>query len=170
MSNEHSHKHEENSMDEVGGVAVGFTGYITNFNADAQARMVNALNEVGKWVQEKAGTFLGHIKCAIYLEDGSGVTINLTDLDSGVEIHGTLEPAEKVGFSLLCAVLDVEKSELGHTVHHALDDTFLDIELIDHDCQCNDHNHKHDHHDKHEHDCCGKHEHCDHSEHHHDHK
>ena len=160
-----SHKHKENSMEEVGGVAVGFTGYITNFNADAQARMVNALNEIGKWVDEKAGMFLGHIKCAIYLEDGTGITLNLTDLDSGVEIHGTLEPAEKVGFSLLCAALDVEKAELGHTVHHALDDTFLDIELVDHDCNC----HEHDNHDGHEHDH-EEHEHSNYSENHHDHK
>ena len=156
MKQEHLHKHEENSIDEAGGIAVGFTGYITGFNADAQARMINALNEMGKWVEEKTGTFLGHIKCAFYIENGSGVTLNLTNMDNGVEIHGILEPSEKVGFNLLCAVLDVKETELDHFVHHALDDTFLDIELMSHDCHCHNHDHHHDHHHdhKHEHDDC----------------
>lgn len=159
MNPEHSHEHEENSMEEAGGIGVGFSGFITGFNADAQARMVNALYEIGKWVDEKSGMFLGHIKCAIYLEDGTGVTLNLTDIESGLDIHGTLEPTEKVGFNILCAVLDVDKTELEHTVIHILEDTFLDIELI------NGHSHKH-----HDHKCSEGQEHCDHPGHHHDHK
>lgn len=146
----------ESSMDYAGGVAVGAKGHITNFNADAQARMINALMEIGKWIDEESGTFLGHIKCGIYLEDGTGVTLNLTSIDNGVEIHGVLEPTEKVGFSILCAALDVDKHELDHTMMHALEDTFLDIEITegghshdhdhscdcDHECECS-HDHKH---------------------------
>lgn len=162
MNHEHSHEHKENSMEEAGGIAVGFTGYITGFNADAQARMIDALSEIGKWVQEKSGMLLGHIKCAIYLEDGSGVTLNLTNMKNGVEIHGALEPAEKVGFSILCAVLDVKKDELSHVIHHALDDTLLDIELINHDCHCHDHDHKDGHDEEHHHDCCEGHKHGEH--------
>lgn len=173
MSPDHSHEHEENSMEEAGGIGVGFTGYITGFNSDAQARMVNALNEIGKWVDEKSGMFLGHIKCAIFLEDGTGVTLNLTNLENGIDIHGTLEPTEKVGFNILCAVLDVDKAELEHAVHHILEDTFLDIELIEHDGHHDHHEHNghsHEHDGYHDHKCSEGHEHCNHPGHHHEHK
>lgn len=177
--NRHSHDDVKSSMEEAGGVAVGFTGTITGFNAGAQARMVDALTEIGKWVSEKSGTLLGHIKCTMYLEDGQGVTLNLTDMDNGVEIHGNLEPAEKVKFNLMCAVLDVDAAALDHEMHHVLDETLLDIELEHHDCLCGNHSHAHDHahdhcgcgHDhkehKHEHgECCHDHSHKEHS---HDH-
>ena len=174
MTDKKTAEFNENSMDYAGGVAVGAEGFITNFNADAQARISNALMEIAKWVDEESGAFLGHVKCGIYLEDGSGVTLNLTNLDNGVEVHGTLEPTEKVGFSILCAVLDVDKHELEHTLMHALEDTFLDIELIrgghhhegdkhcNHgdDCKCGGHGHKHDDHCNHGDDCkCGGHHH-----------
>ncbi|MDD3352004.1 MAG: hydrogenase nickel incorporation protein HypA [Candidatus Methanomethylophilaceae archaeon] len=146
---EHKGPEHENSIEEAGGAAVGFTGSITGFNADAQARMADALYKIGKWVGGESGVLLGHIKCAIYREDGSGVTLNLIDMDNGVEIHGTLEPSEKVAFTLMCAVLDVDPAELDHTMHHVLEDTNLDIELEHHDCHC--HGHEHEHEDLHEH-------------------
>ena len=161
--NRHSHDDVKSSMEEAGGVAVGFTGTITGFNAGAQARMVDALTEIGKWVSEKSGTLLGHIKCTMYLEDGQGVTLNLTDMDNGVEIHGALEPAEKVKFNLMCAVLDVDAAALDHEMHHVLDETLLDIELEHHDCLCGNHSHAHDH--AHDHCGCGH----DHKEHEHEH-
>ncbi len=161
MTNNNNAEFNENSMDYAGGVAVGATGYITNFNADAQARIANAMTEIAKWVDGEAGVFLGHIKCGIYLEDGTGITLNITNLENGIETHGILEPTEKVGFSILCAVLDVDKHELEHALSHALEDTFLDIELIEgghhHD---HDHAHDHDHgHDDHKHDH-GQNHHC----------
>ncbi len=148
---EHDDTEPENSIEEAGGAAVGFTGRIIGFNADAQARMADALYEIGKWVGGESGVLLGHIKCAIYLEDGSGITLNLIDMENGVEIHGTMEPSEKAGFTLMCAVLDVDEGELDHTMHHVLEDTNLDIELDHHDCKCHDHEH-HDHDHKHGHD------------------
>lgn len=156
MTKNNEAEFDENSMDYAGGVAVGAQGYIRNFNADAQARMANALMEIGKWVDEESGVFLGHIKCGLYLEDGTGVTLNLTNLENGVEVHGVLEPTEKVGFSVLCAVLDVDKHELEHTLSHALEDTFLDIEFIN----GGHHHHDHDHHCDHGDDCkCNNHHH-----------
>ncbi len=158
MTDKNTTDFNENSMDYAGGVAVGVTGYITNFNADAQARISGALMEIGKWIDEESGAFLGHVKCGIYLENGDGVTLNLTNLENGVEVHGILEPAEKVGFSILCAVLDVDKHELEHMLLHALEDTFLDIELTK-----GSHSHKHDDH-------CGCGDNCkcgNHHEHHH---
>lgn len=142
---------DQSSIEEAGGVAVGFAGFITNYNADAQARLANALLDVGKWVEKEAGVLLGHIKCSVFLEDGTGVTLNLISIEEGVEVHGTIEPSERVGFNILCAVLDVDKAALDHEVHHALDDSFLDIELTSHKCHCDNHAH-HDHDHKHEHD------------------
>ncbi len=158
----HRSEDHENSIEEAGGAAVGFTGSITGFNADAQARMADALLKIGKWVGGESGVLLGHIKCAIYRDDGSGVTLNLIDMENGVEIHGTLEPSEKVSFTLMCAVLDVDPADLDHTMHHVLEDACLDIELDHHDCHCHDHDHGHDH--DHEHDHGHHHGH----EHHHD--
>ena len=95
---------------------------------------------------------LGHIKAAIVTDEGNGVTLNLTDLDNGVEHHGTLEPQEKVHFDFMCAVLDVDEHELKHQMYHAIDDTGLDYELDEHvECHCHDHDHHHDHDHDHEH-------------------
>ena len=135
---------EQSSIEEAGGVAVGFAGCITNYNADSQAKLANVLMDVGRWVEKETGVLLGHIKCSVFLEDDSGVTLNLTNIDEGVTIRGTIEPSERVGFNMLCAVLDVDKAALEHEVHHALDDSFLDIELTSHDCHCDNHEH-HEH-------------------------
>ena len=156
---------EPTSMEMAGGVAVGLHGTITGFNADAEARFAKAMIQVGEWVQKETGCLLGHIKSAFLAEDGSGITLNLTDLDNGVEHHGTLEPQEKVSFDFMCAVLDVDEHELKHRMYHAVDDTGLDYELDEHvECHCHDHDHHHDH----DHCSCG-HDHDHHHEHHHDH-
>ena len=167
------HDHEKTSIEEAGGCAVGLTGKINCFNADAEARFAKALMSIGEWVQQESGCLLGHIKAAITLDDGSGITLNLTDLENGVEHHGTLEPQEKVNFTFMCAVLDVDEGELRHRMYHAIDDSGLDYELDEHvECHCHDHDHHHDHDHDHEH---GHHHdgeecHChDHEHHHHDH-
>lgn len=146
---DHDHEHhEKTSIEEAGGCAVGLTGKINCFNADAEARFAKALLSVGKWVQEESGCLLGHIKAAITLDDGSGITLNLTDLENGVEHHGTMEPQERVNFTFMCAVLDVDEHELRHRMYHAVDDSGLDYELDEHvECHCHDHDHEHHHHD-----------------------
>ena len=173
---DHDHEHhEKTSIEEAGGCAVGLTGTITGYNADAEARFAKALLQVGQWVAKESGCMLGHIKAAIVTEAGNGVTLNLTDLDNGVEHHGTLDPQEKVHFDFMCAVLDVDEHELKHQMYHAIDDTGLDYELDEHvECHCHDHDHHHDHdhehgHEHHHHDGeeCHCHDH-DHEHHHHD--
>ena len=156
---------EQTSLEIAGGCAVGFTGSISCYNADAEARFSKALLDVGKWVVAESGTLLGHIKAAIVKEDGSGITLNLTDLENGVEHHGRLEPQEKVNFSFMCAVLDVDEHELKHAMWHAMEDTGLDYTLDEAPCHCHDHDHHH-HHDGEE-CCCHDHEH-EHHHHHHD--
>ena len=155
------HEHDHTSLEMAGGCAVGFTGTIKGYNADAEARFANALLSVGKWVVSETGTLLGHIKAAIVKEDGSGITLNLTDLENGVEHHGTLGPQEKVKFSFMTAVVDVDEHELKHAMWHAIEDTGLDYELDEPVCHCHDHEHNHHHHDDDECGCHGHHHHDD---------
>lgn len=160
------HEHEPTSIEQAGGCAVGLSGTITGFNADAEARFAKALMQVGDWVTKESGCLLGHIKAAIVKEDGSGITLNLTDVENGVEHHGTMEPQEKVHFTFMCAVLDVDEHELKHRMYHAIDDTGLDYKLEENvECHCHDHDH---HHHEHGDEChCHDHEHG-HDHHHHD--
>lgn len=142
---DHEHNHEPSSIEQAGGCAVGISGTITGFNADAEARFAKALLQIGQWVTDQSGCLLGHIKAALVLDDGRGITLNLTDMDNGVEHHGTLEPCEKVRFDFMCAVLDVDEHELKHRMYHAVDDTGLDYKLDEEvECHCHDHDHEHD--------------------------
>lgn len=137
----------EFNHEDTGGCAVGLTGKINCWNADSEARFVKAMLDLGKWVEKESGALLGHIKAAITLEDGSGITFNLTDLSNGVEKHGNLEPQEKVTFAFMSAVLDIDEHELKHRMFHAIDDSGIDYELDEHvECHCHDHDHHHHHH------------------------
>lgn len=147
---------EMTSIEEAGGVAIGLKGHIHGFNADAAARFSKALFSTGTWVEKEAGSLLGHIKAAVYTEEGKGITFNLTNMQNGVEQHGTLPPQKKVEFSFMAAILDVDPHELEHVMMDALEDSGIDFHLEgphhdhDHD-HCHDHDHHHhDHdHDKH---------------------
>jgi len=154
---------EKTSLEEAGGVATGVTGRIGCWNADSEARLIKAMLEVGKWVASEAGVMLGHIKSAVTLDDGSGITLNLTDLSNGVEKHGELAPTDKVNFTFMSAVLDVDQHELYHKMVDAVDDSGLLYELdeVEH-CHCHDHEHHHEHGEC----CCGH----DHEHHHHEHE
>ncbi len=150
-------EHEENSIKEAGGCASGFRGKFYNFNADAEAKLDSALMAVGKFVQGESGCLLGHIKAAVVNDDGEGITLNLIDMDNGVEHHGTIPRSDEVNFDFMCAVLDVDEDELTHKMLHAIDDSgidyFIDKESLKHhhhhgDGECDDPNcdcHKHHH-------------------------
>ena len=163
---------EYSSITEAGGCAVGMTGKLECFNGSTEDKFANALVTVGEWVAEESGALLGHIKAAITLDDGSGMTLNLTSLQSGVERHGSLRSEGKVNFTFMCAVLDVDEAELKHRMFHAIDDSGMKYELDEHvECHCHEHHHHHDH----EHGECHCHDHdhshCDHDHGHgHDHE
>ncbi len=164
---------EFNSAELANGQAVGINGTINGYNADVETRMAHVLEDVGRWVEDRSGVLMGHIKAAV--TDGKNtVTMNLTDLQEGVMFHGILRPCRKAEFSFMAAVLDVDKHQLEHKVLHSLEDSGINMELEEHhhhhehghDCKCGCHDHKHEHHD---HDCgCGHHHHHD-EEHHHKH-
>ena len=186
----HDHDHEHTSIEEAGGCAAGFTGTIENFNSDAEMRLADALMAVGKYVQGESGCLLGHIKAAVYTEEGSGLTLNLIDMDNGVEHHGTLPRADHVKFTFMCAVLDVDEHELTHEMMHAIDDSGLDYKIDpeslhhhhhhhdddddDDECEVDEEGHHHHHHDgechchDHHHDDDEEECHCHHHHHHDD--
>ncbi len=150
---------KENSIKEAGGCASGFRGKFYNFNADAEAKLDSALMAVGKFVQGESGCLLGHIKAAVVNDNGEGITLNLIDMDNGVEHHGTIPRSDVVNFDFMCAVLDVDEDELTHKMLHAIDDSgidyFIDKGSLGHhhhhhgDGECDDPNcdcHKHHHH------------------------
>jgi hypothetical protein len=110
---------------------------------------------------KESGSLLGHIKAAVYDSEGKGMTFNLTDLDNGVEQHGTLPPKERVDFSFMSAVLDVDSHALEHVMVDALEASGIDYHLENH------HHHQHGHSD-HDHGHHG-HGHDDHGHHDHDH-
>jgi len=153
---------EKTSIEEAGGVAIGLTGHIHGYNADVAARFSNVLLTAGKWVEKESGSLLGHIKAAIYNQDGKGITLNLTNISNGVEQHGTLSPQEKVNFNFMSAVVDVDPHELEHVMMDALEDSGIDYHLDshhhhhdhddDHHHEHDHHHHDHDHHDHHDHD------------------
>lgn len=163
---------EKTSMEQAGGVAVGLTGTICGWNADSEACLCKALDWTGKYVEHESGCLLGHIKAAIVTEDGKGMTLNLTNMETGIEHHGVLEPQEKVKFSFMAAVLDVDEHELKHMMYHAIDDTGLDYQLDENagcSCGCHDH-HDHEHHHEHGEEChCHDHGHEHSHEHTHEH-
>ncbi|MCL1979214.1 MAG: hydrogenase nickel incorporation protein HypA [Methanomassiliicoccaceae archaeon] len=136
---------EKTSIEEAGGVAVGLTGHIHGYNADVAARFSKVLLTTGKWVEKESGSLLGHIKAAIYDSEGKGLTLNLTNLENGVEQHGTLPPQERAEFNFMSAVLDVDPHELEHVMMDALEDSGIDLHLKDH------HHHDHEHHGHHDH-------------------
>lgn len=166
---------EQTSVEMANGVAAGFTGHIHGFNADAEARLDSMMMEVGKWVESESGMYLGHIKMNVTV-DGKGITLNLTDLDNGVEHHDRLRPAVKADFNFMAAVLDVDKEELEHRMLHAMEDSGVDFCIDEHECSCG-HHHDHEHgeechcheHEHHHHHHEGEECHC-HDHHHHDHE
>ncbi len=134
-----------NSKEEANGAAAGFTGHIHNFNADAEARLADMMMNVGKWAEKESGVFLGHIKMAVTYE-GKGITLNLTDLNEGVQHHNSLLPKQKVDFNFMAAVTDVDEHELEHMMLHAIEDSGVDFCLDEHECSCGHHHHHGEHH------------------------
>ncbi|MDR1405544.1 MAG: hydrogenase nickel incorporation protein HypA [Candidatus Methanoplasma sp.] len=137
---------ESTSIEEAGGVAVGLTGHIHGYNADVAARFSDAILTTGKWVESESGSLLGHIKAAVCGSEGNGITLNLTDTDNGVEMHGSLSPCEKADFTFMSAVLDVDSHDLEHVMIEALEESGIDYHLIEHHHDHHDHGHAdHDH-------------------------
>lgn len=145
----HHHHHDgehapvEDSMEEVGGVAVGITGTLPIFDDRIEDRFSDALVKVGTFVQGSTGCLLGHIKASITSQDGNGITLNLIDMDNGVEHHGHMDPCKDAKFIFMCAVLDVESDSLRREMVDAVMTSGLRAEI-----DAEEPHHHHHHHDE----------------------
>jgi hypothetical protein len=102
-----------------GGTAHGLNAFIENTDRSTLSSLGNAMTEVGEWIEAAAGYLLGHVKVAVTTEKGT-VTLNLTDLDTGVEYHGELPDGIYADIRFMAAVLDVEHGELAERMKRAL--------------------------------------------------
>jgi len=79
----------------------------------------SVMMEVAGWIKASAGCFLGHVKMAA--TDGERtMTLNLTDLGTGVEHHGSLADGVRVNIRFMAAVVDVDRVELAERMRSAL--------------------------------------------------
>jgi len=102
-----------------GGTAHGLNAYADIVDKDTARSLDRAMTEVAEWITSSAGTFLGHVKMAV----ASGpitVTLNLTDLGTGVEHHGSLVDGARADIRFMAAVLDVDRDELAERMKEAL--------------------------------------------------
>jgi hypothetical protein len=102
-----------------GGTAHGLTAFVDAADKNTIPALKKAMVTVAEWILANAGTFLGHVKMAVTTGTKT-MTLNLTDLRTGVEQHGTLIDGELVNIRFMAAVLDVDRNELAIQMNDAL--------------------------------------------------
>ncbi|MDR0198269.1 MAG: hypothetical protein LBI08_00810 [Methanomassiliicoccaceae archaeon] len=102
-----------------GGTAHGLTAYADAADDNTLPALDRTMISVAEWIAATAGTFLGHVKMAVTTGPRT-MTLNLTDLDTGVEHHGSLISGERVSIRFMAAVLDVDRSELAEVMNERL--------------------------------------------------
>jgi len=102
-----------------GGTAHGLNAFIEPTTSSTLNSLDAAMVEVGKWIRSQAGYLLGHVKVAVTTSEGT-VTLNLTDLETGVEYHGSLQEGIRADIRFMAAVLDVDHGELAERMRDAL--------------------------------------------------
>lgn len=127
---------DKTSIEIAGGVSIGFTGHIHCLDLE---RMDSMMMEIGEWIEEEAGTLMGHIKMSLKTEE-EGITLNLTDLSTGVEYHGDLRNSKSANFNFMVAALDVDKSKLERAIMDAMEHHEICLDIDSSKCF-----HKHHH-------------------------
>ncbi|MCL2143541.1 MAG: hypothetical protein FWH44_04715 [Methanomassiliicoccaceae archaeon] len=102
-----------------GGTAHGLNAYADTTDADTVPSLDRAMIATAEWITSSAGTFLGHVKMAVSAGSRT-MTLNLTDLGTGVEHHGSLEDGVRADIRFMAAVLDVDHGELAEVMKEAL--------------------------------------------------
>ena len=102
-----------------GGTAHGLNAYADIADKNTVPSLGKAMIEVAEWIDATAGTFLGHVKMAVTTGSRT-ITLNLTDLGTGVEQHGSPIYGERVDIRFMAAVLDVDRDELGKKMNESL--------------------------------------------------
>lgn len=100
----------------AGGTAYGLSFRVKGADASSLNGLSSVMMEVGGWVVDRAGYFLGHVKMSLDSGPKGAMTLNLTDIGNGVERHGDISfPADLEG-RFMAAVLDVDKGGLERTM------------------------------------------------------
>jgi len=105
--------------DKSGGTAYGLNAFVSSTDGSTADSLAAAMTEVAEWIRRSAGCFLGHVKTAVTTEAGT-VTLNLTDLGTGVEHHGSVPHGVHADIRFMAAVLDVDKNGLAERMSDAL--------------------------------------------------
>jgi hypothetical protein len=105
--------------DKSGGIAHGLNAYIDRTDGSTADSLGKAMTEVAEWIRSSAGCFLGHVKMAVTTGTGT-VTLNLTDLGTGVEHHGSIPDGVRADIRFMAAVLDADRNELAERMNNAL--------------------------------------------------
>ena len=104
---------------ESGGTAHGLNAFHPAMSASVLRDLDSVMTEVAEWIKDTAGCFLGHVKMAV-TEGNRTMTLNLTDLGTGVEHHGSLADDVRVEIRFMAAVVDVDHGELAERMRNAL--------------------------------------------------
>lgn len=115
-----------NSAEEAGGTAHGISARYAMEN-DGLEVVKNILRATAEWVEDNAGMFLGHVKMSLDAGGNGSMTLNLTDLDTGVEEHGSMNLPANVQMKFMAAVLDVDHDELAAFMEKLLEVNGINI-------------------------------------------
>jgi len=107
------------SIADSGGTGHGLSAFHPLLTASVLDELASAMMEVGVWIKGSAGCFLGHVKSAVTAGERT-MTLNLTDLGTGVERHGSLAEGTRADIRFMAAVVDVDKDELAARMRDAL--------------------------------------------------
>jgi len=102
-----------------GGTAHGLNAFVPVTGPATLDALGRAMTDVAKWIVSSAGYLLGHVKSAVTAGDIT-VTLNLTDMSTGVERHGSLPDGVRAEIRFMAAVLDVDRKELAERMKNAL--------------------------------------------------
>ena len=95
-----------------GGTGYGLIAYIEKTDENTLSLLDGAMVEIAEWIEETSGFFLGHVKMAVAMPDKT-MTLNLTDIKSGVERHnGPMPHGVRADIKFMSAVVDVDRVEL----------------------------------------------------------
>ncbi|MCL1904696.1 MAG: hypothetical protein FWG19_01050 [Methanomassiliicoccaceae archaeon] len=113
--------------EDSGGTAHGLNAYAESMNPSVISSLDRAMIATAEWIERTAGCFLGHVKVAVSAGNRT-MTLNLTDLGTGVEHHGSLDDGVRAEIRFMAAVLDVDHDELAEVMKKALVSNGLKIQ------------------------------------------
>ena len=102
------------------GTAFGLNAFSDVTSPSTIDSLYDVMTEVAKWVKKSSGSFLGHVKMAVITGEFGAATLNLTDLNEGVQFHGSMVFPLRADIQFMVAVLDVDQGELSKVMESVL--------------------------------------------------